>query len=178
MLTDPRIAERVFENSEDNEKYKICTVNDTGTVVMGKTRCRWWNNIIKCQDKLQFVDFALRVWSALVDLSSGLNNEAITKGLSQEIIMQSVRDQKHNEVVNRLFDCWRHVAQLSAGYQHPVDSEEPQQKTYVEQAKGPRHLVLNINGGQRNIPILDSTGDPLNIALEFGITGVKTRFRD
>lgn len=176
MLEDPRIAEKVFENCEDKEKYKICTINDSGTVIMGKTSCRWWNNIIKCQDKLQFVDFALRVWSALVDLSSGLNNEAIKEGLSHEIIQRSVRDRMHDFVVNRLFDCWRHVAQNSSGYQKPVDSSEEHRQEVIVQREKPREIILNINGKQNVIPILDSIGEPINLGVEFGVTGVTTVF--
>lgn len=166
MLTDPRIAERVFENREDKEKYKICTINDSGTIVMGKTSCRWWNNIIKCQDKLQFVDFALRTWSALVDLSSGLNNTAISKGLSQEIIQNSVRNQEYDDVVNRLFDCWRHVAQKSSGYQKPTSSSEERDVIYPQQLG--KEIIININGNKKIIPIVDSVGEPINLGVEFG----------
>lgn len=174
MLADQVIAEKLFENYEDKEKYKICTVNETGTVIMGKTRYPWWNNIIKCQDKLQFVDFALRVWSALVDLSSGLNNEAIKKGLSQEIIEKSIREGKYDDVVNRLFDCYRHVAQKSSGYQKPQRSEDSVEthNVYVAEQQ-PRQIVININGKNKCIPIVDSIGDPINLDLEFGFTGVR-----
>lgn len=177
MLTDPRIAERVFENHEDKDKYKICTVSDTGTVIMGKTSCRWWNNLIKCQDKLSFSDFAFRVWSALVDLSDGINKEAITKGLSQEIIERSVRDNRHDEVINRLLDCWRHVAQNSAGFQKPDVTDSIHQKDILrgkpETKIVERNIVLNLNGTQKIIPIVDSIGDPINLAMKVGFTGVE-----
>lgn len=173
LLSDPRIAERVFENHEDKEKYKICTVNDTGTVIMGKTRLRWWNNLIKCQDKIQFIDFALRVWSALVDLSKGLNKEAVLKGLSQEIIEQSVRDRKYEDVINRLFDCWRFVAQDSAGFQKPAVIEDIPQERHVHVAPTIGHnIILHINGNEKVIPIVDSTGDPIHLGLKVGFTGV------
>ena len=170
LLGDPRIAERVFNNREDNEKYKICTVNDTGTVILGKTRFRWWNALIKCQDKIQFIDFALRVWSALVDLSKGLNKEAVLKGLSQEIIEQSVRDNNYSYVVNRLFDCWRFVAQESVGFQPAVT--EGIQQVKVAHEITPR-IILQVAGGEKTIPIVDSVGDEMRIGVKLGITGVE-----
>ena len=181
ILTDSKVAEKVFENSEDKEKYKICTVNDNGTIVMGKTSVRWWNKLLNCQTVLPFESFALKVWDALVDLSSGLNNKAIIEGLSREVVMNSVRDKDYNWVVGRLYDCWSHVAQNSAGYQMPkvpsaegsVKNQDHTQHVIVQQKEQPRQIVINVNGQNKIIPFTDSIGDPLNLGLEFGITGIR-----
>jgi len=181
LLTDTHIAEKVFENQADKEKYKICTIQEDGTVIMGKTSVMWWNRLINCQDKLQFESFALRVWDALVDNSSGLNNKAITEGLSREIVVNSIRNKDYNWVVSRLFDCWSHVAQLSDGYQRPASPEGGQgvmpqgseRPVIIKSNDEPRQIVLNINGQNRVIPIYDSVGDPLNIGLEVGVTGFR-----
>lgn len=182
LLTDSKIAERVFENADDKEKYKICDIREDGNIIMGKTSCRFWNQLIKCQDKLTFESFALKVWDALVDLSSGLNNKAIAKGLSQEIIMNSVRNKDYNYVVNRLYDCWTHVAQKSEGFQSPVLPEGgsvvgDQDRVIVNNCPSEqRQIVINVNGKTRVIPFVDSIGDPLNLGLEFGITGVRRMY--
>lgn len=178
MLTDPAIAAKVFENAIDKEKYKICTIDDTGTVIMGKTSIKWWNKLLNCQDKLPFESLALKIWDALVDLSSGMNNIAIQKGLSQEIIQGSIRRKEYDEVIHRLYDCFSHVAQKSTGYQQGTDvySEEAPHRTVVEQVKNvPQQLTINIAGKPHYIPFVDSVGDTFNIDLEFGITGVKKR---
>ena len=61
LLTDSHITEKVFENANDRDKYKNCTIQDDGTIIMGKTSCRWWNQLINSQDKLPFDSFALKV---------------------------------------------------------------------------------------------------------------------
>ena len=179
LIADPKISVKLLENADDKEKYKICTIEDCGAVTFGKTPFRWWNQLLNCQDVLQFESVALKIWDVLVDCSSGLNNQAILKGLSQEIVMNSVRKKNYNWVIDRLFDCWRHVAQLSDGYQKPVAPEgalandQDGNKVLIEHS-GPSQIVIQLeNGTQRVIPILDSVGDSLRIGLEYGITGVR-----
>lgn len=175
LLSEPKISEKVMENTKDKEKYKICTVQGDGTIVLGKTSCRWWNQLIGCQDKIPFESFALRVWDALVDLSSGMNNTAITEGLSREIAKKAQREYEYDWVVNRLFDVARHVCQsgtLAEAETAPAGNEDnpPVQR----QRRNPEEtgIVININGVKKKIiPFTDSIGDPF-IDVEFGITNV------
>lgn len=182
LLTDRKIAETVYEDSKNKDKYKICTIHNDGSVVMGKTKCLWWNQLLNCQDVLPFESFALKVWNSLVDMSSGINNTAIMKGLSQEIIMNSVRDKNYDWVVDRLYDCWKHVAQNSDGYAHleePAGSRAPgqgQMRTVVQHNAD--KIVINVNGEYyREIPIVDSNGDRWPVDLEIGLLGFKPRRR-
>lgn len=177
LLTDIHISEKVFENSSDREKYKNCIIQDDGTIIMGKTGCHWWNQLINSQDKIPFDSFALKVWDALVDSSSGLNNKAITEGLSREIVMNAVREKNYDNIVQRLYDCWAHVAQGSAGYQTPKENSEEfvgnPQIVSVNTPNQPPCIVFDINGIRKVIPIIDSVGDKMDFGLEFGITGIK-----
>lgn len=176
LLTDSKIAETVYEDSKNKEKYKICTIRDDGSIVMGKTKYRFWNQLLNCQDVLPFESFALKVWNALVDLSSGINNTAIMKGLSQEIIMNSVRDKKYDWVIDRLYDCWKHVAQNSEGYSAvPAGTQVSDQgHTNVDVVRDvPSQIVIKINDQKKVIPIVDSVGDTWNVGLEMGIVGFK-----
>ena len=179
LISDPKISVKLLENTSDKEKYKICTIEDSGAVTFGKTSLRWWNRLLNCQDVFPFESVALNIWNSLVDCSSGLNNRAILKGLSQEIVMNSVRDKNYDWVINRLFDCWRHVAQLSGGYQQPADPEgslvnDQGGKQVLIERSGPSQIVINLEDGTKKIiPILDSVGDSLHIGLTYGITGVR-----
>lgn len=178
LLTDSKIAEKVLENLDDKEKYKICTIKENGNVILGKTKYRWWNQLLNCQDELKFESFALKVWDSLVDSSSGTNNKAILNGLSQEIVMKSIREREYDWVVNRLYDCWKYVAQNSAGYQQNASpAGDAVSNRSVERVTAsvsePRSIVLNINGNKKTIPLIDSIGDSFNIAIEYGITDVK-----
>ena len=178
MLTDSKVAEKVFENANDKEKYKICTIKDNGTIILGKTSCRWWNQLLNCQDKFPFESFALKVWDSLADASEGINKEAVIEGLSREVVMKSIRVREYDKVVNRLFDVWRHVAQNSEGYQKSnspegdMASSQDGKKIIISRNDGPRNIVINVNGDKKVIPIVDSIGDDLNLGLEFGITRV------
>lgn len=177
LMTDPKISEKILENSNDADKYKNCSILETGTIVLGKTNCIWWNKLINCQDKIPFDSFALKVWDALVDMSSGLNNKAILNGLSLEIVKKSIRSKDYDWVVRRLFDCWSHVAQKSAGYQKVETSAEgkgPEPHLLDNSVFGEnREITININGIRKTIPFIDSLGDKLNIELETGIIGFR-----
>lgn len=172
LLLDSKIAEKLFENSTDKSKYKICSVRDDGAVIMGKTRFRFWNQLINAQDVYPFESFALKVWDVLVDSSSGANNAAIINGLSHEIVMKAIRDKNFDWVVQRLFDCWQHVAQKSDGYQKPEEpagSRRNGQGRVVVTEREPEEIILNINGRRKRIPLVDAKGDPMRIAAEVGI---------
>lgn len=176
LLTDAKITQSVYEDAKNKEKYKICTIRDNGSIVMGKTKFPWWNQFLNCQDVLPFESFALKVWNALVDMSSGVNNTAIMKGLSQEIIMNSVRDNKYDWVIERLYDCWKHVAQNSDGFANPVVSADAQatgqdRNVIVNQHHEPSKIVINVGNKSRIIPIIDSVGDTYDVGLEIGVLG-------
>ena len=162
LIADPKISVKLLENTGDKEKYKICTIENCGAVTFGKTPFRWWNQLLNCQDVLQFESVALKIWDVLVDCSSGLNNQAILKGLSQEIVMNSVREKNYNWVIDRLFDCWRHVAQLSGGYQKPVAPEgalandQDGNKVLIEHS-GPSQIVIQLEKKSENVDENDST---------------------
>jgi hypothetical protein len=178
LLTDSKIAAKVFENLDEKEKYKICTVKENGNVVLGKSSFGWVNKLLNCQDVLPFESFALKVWDALVDASAGLNKQAVLNGLSQEVVTKAVRAREYDYVANRLFDCWRHVAQGSEGYQKVEGIEVPttdsQGNGTVVFAKNQMpKIVIYVNGVEKTIPIIDSVGDTFNVALDFGLRGLR-----
>ena len=178
LLTDSKISEKVLENSTDADKYKSCMIRDNGTIVLGKTSVHWWNQLLSCQDKIPFDSFALKVWSALVDMSSGLNNRAILDGLSIEVVKKSVREKKYDDVVKRLYDCWTHVAQNSAGYQSPVfpagnRGSAQDQVIVTSKNNASRNIVIKVGGIEKTIPFVDSIGDPLRVGLDVGVIGIR-----
>lgn len=180
LLCDSKISETVLENSNDAEKYKICTIQDNGTIVLGKTSYVWWNRILGCQDKITFDSFALRIWNALADSASGMNKDAIINGLSREIIENSVRRKDYNYVVQRLYDCWRFVANKSEGYNQalsPAGGRSSAQDCPENRRrfKEPQNIVINVNGEEHKIPIIDGTGKPFDLVLNYGFTGFSSR---
>lgn len=159
LLSDEKIRQKVYEDTKEFEKYKICTICNDGTIVLGKTRWRFWNRLLNCQDELPFESFALRVWDALVDLSSGFNNTAILEGLSREIVLSSVREREYDYVIDRLFDAARHICQ-DGSLAVELSSSEDRRKSGSQVNTVPEKIVINVNGEKKILRFKDCVGDP------------------
>lgn len=175
ILSEPKIKAAVYEKLDHTEKYKIYTINNDGSITLGLTRFHFWNKIIGCEQTLPFESFALKVWDALVGLSTGLNQKAIIEGLSQEIVMKGVKDKNFNWVVERLYDVATKVCQNSeiadgvgAG---PAGPRVSGPRLNVQQ-ECPDKIVININGRKEILQVKDCIGKPM-IELEYGIVNAK-----
>ncbi len=178
LLTDNKISSRVFEDADNKEKYKICTVRNDGKIILGKTPYYWWNQLIKCQDTITFQDFAFRCWDALVDMA-GPNSTVVYEGLRNEIAEKAIRKDQYDWVVDRLFDVARHVCtegSLSTVTDLRGDLRETKEPNVNKAYSGNTNKVININvnGERKSIPITDSVGDPL-IDIIVGPIGFKVR---
>ena len=166
----------MFEKLDHIDKYKMYTIKDNGDVVLGETKVQWWNNLIGCQRTVSFVDFALKVWEALVNLSTGANQTAIIEGLSREIVMKAVKERSYDWVVERLYDVATKVAQKSKitdGVGADPAGSRVSGPRLNEGSNFPENLVININGSKKKVlSFKDCVGDPL-IEIEYGIVGAK-----
>ena len=171
LLLEPQIKTTVFEKIDHIDKYKMYTIKDNGDVILGETKYTFWNKLIGCQRTIPFESFALKVWEALVNLSTGLNQKAIMEGLSREIVMKAVKEKDFNWVVERLDN----VAQKStiadgAGVSTAGDGAfGPKLNTSNQTPSG---VIINVNGRKQVCHFKDSLGDPM-IDVEVGIVGVK-----
>lgn len=175
LLLEPQIKATVFEKLDHIDKYKMYTIQDNGDIVLGETKYSFWNRLIGCQRTVSFVDFALKVWEALVNLSEGMNQKAIREGLSREIVIKAVKDKNYNWVVERLLDIATMVAQKSeiangAGVSTAGDGAlGPELNT---SNKIPKEIIINVNGRKQICQFKDSLGDPM-FNVELGIVGLK-----
>lgn len=176
LLLEPQIKATVFEKLDHIDKYKMYTIMDNGDVVLGETKVQWWNKLIGCQRTVSFVDFALKVWEALVNLSTGVNQTAIIEGLSREIVMKAVKEKSYDWVVERLYDVATKVAQKSKitdGVGADPEGSRVQGPRLNAERNYPENLVININGSKKKVlSFKDCIGDPL-IEIEYGIVGAK-----
>lgn len=175
LLLEPQIKATVFEKIDHIDKYKMYTIKDNGDVVLGETKYTFWNKLIGCQRIIPFESFALKVWEALVNLSTGLNQKAIMEGLSREIVMKAVKEKDFNWVVERLDNVARMVAQKStiadsAGVSTAGDGAFGPKLNTSNQT--PNGIIINVNGRKQVCRFKDSLGDPM-IDVEVGIVGVK-----
>lgn len=176
LLLDKQIKATVFEKLDHIDKYKMYTIMDNGDVVLGETKVQWWNKLIGCQRTISFVDFALKVWEALVNLSYGMNQTAIIEGLSREIVMKAVKEKSYNWVIERLYDVASKVAQKSEitdGVGADPEGSRVQGPRLNAGGSYPENLVININGSKKKVlSFKDCVGDPI-IEVEYGIVGAR-----
>lgn len=176
LLSDERISDKVLDNAKDKAKYKSISIREDGVIVLGKTSSHWWNQLIACQDKIPFNDFALKVWDALVNLSSGMNNVALEKGLSTEIANLSQREGDYDGLVHRLVDCYEHVCNNKGNQSLEGDpGKSGLNGAFAAPTQVPNDIVININGVKKKVvPFKDSAGDKW-IDVAFGVTDVNIR---
>lgn len=173
LLSDERISDKVFNNTKDKAKYKSISIREDGTIILGKTSCLWWNQLLACQDKIPFNDFALKVWDALVNLSTGSNSEALERGLSTEIANLSQREGEYDNLVHRLVDCYEHVCNNKGKLPLAGGSEKSDlEGTLTKHINVPNDIIINIDGvKKKTLSFNDSFGDKW-IDVNVGVTGV------
>lgn len=115
LLEEPKILEKILSSlrREAQSYVHFKTVPEEKRIVFGKYSWSgfsgFWNNLIKCCDHISYDDFYVKVWEALLEMSSNpIVNEAIRNGLSQEVLLQGIHagDEK---ILQRFFDVCRHL---------------------------------------------------------------------
>jgi hypothetical protein len=176
LLMDTKIREAVLEDPEDKTNYQHFKITENGNIVLGETSWWFWNNLIKCQRKLSFQDFVLRVFRALVGLASNKNKNIILKGLSEEIIEKAVLNKDYNWLIDRLFTvaCYGveqgFLSMTDATGHKVVEVENSQSDPIV------KNVIVNVNGRKKTVPWVDSVGDII-ADVEIGVTDLHMRNR-
>lgn len=177
LMSDETIRNKVYAAGEEDKTYVRHDINHDGKVILGETKYSFWNRLIGCRFKLTFESWALCVWDALLDLSTGGNNKALEQGLSTEIATKAQRAEEYSWVVKRLYDCYEHVCDkkfggvVSEGTRGDMGSNMTKQHIVVPN----NDVVININahGIQRKVSIPDSTGRSF-LDFKLGITDIST----
>lgn len=170
LLEEEKISNKVYNNLKDKDKYQLCTICADGTIILGKTKYHFINQLLSCQDKIPFESFALRVWDALVELSAGENTIALKENLSIEIAKKAIVEGDYNGLVKKLVLCYEHVCNKK-----PI-SNETSADAGGEASTIDEGIITIVNGNRRRtIKVKDSIGDSL-FDLQYGLESV--RFRD
>lgn len=179
MMCNQTIADKVKSMGKEGKSYEIYTVGNDGIVILGETKYKFWNRLIGCEFKLPFEAFSTAVWDALVDLSTGKNQEAIMHGLSKEIMLQAQREKKYDWIVRRLEDCFDHVCNLVEGNQPleggPGKTGQNGPATILTSGQ-PVDVNVNFDGHRRTFRFPDSMG-AADLVVEIGVTGVHAERR-
>ena len=174
-MNNETIANKVKAAGKEGRSYKSYRIDDTdGTVTLGETTFWFWNQLIGCKRELTFESWALAVWDAMVDLSSGLNAKALEEGLSVEIAKEAQREEKYNEVVLRLHTCYKHVCNGDGQSSLAGDQRKSGSRVVVAGVPTPdeTHVIVNVNTRNRThtYRFPDATGRAF-IDLEMGVVG-------
>lgn len=157
LLSDPSIKGNLIDDKA-KELYKTVTIQEDGSIILGKTRCLWWNHLLGDEKVLSFTDFAFKTVAALSGQKSNVN-DIILKGLSEEVIRKAILDDQYDMVVDRLFDAARY------GVQGPLNTEGFQISDQID-----RHIHIHSEDGVRTVR-LPGSGDPL-CRVTIGVKGV------
>ena len=171
LLEEKQIACKVYDNEKDKDKYQLFTVCNDGTIILGKTKYVFVNKLLSCQDKIPFESFALRVWDALVAMSTGENSIALKEDISREIAEKAIREGDYNGLVYKLVLCYEHVCNNKSGL---GDSSEGEISGALNTKERDR-IITVVNGNRhKNLLITDSIGDPL-VQLDYDLTRMTFR---
>lgn len=179
LMRNETIANKVKAAGKEGKSYVIYSFEDNGSIILGETKYKFWNNLIGCKVVLPFESFASCVWDALVDLSTGNNQEALLQGLSKEVLVKAQREKEYDWVVERLVDCFRHVcnnlgnAQPLAGGRGKSGHNENTSRiiTGVTSNNQPVEVNVNFGNNKRTFRFPDATGTA-DLVLEMGVVNV------
>lgn len=177
-MQNETIANKVKSAGKEGKQYAIYTINKDGSLTLGETKHRFWNQLIGCKFEVPFANFASCVWDALADLSSGTNQEAIIKGLSTEVLEKAQREKEYDWVIDRLVTCYRHVCNNKGDEPRlegrPGKSGQrvvPENVIVREENGTPVNINVNVGNHRRTFRFPDATGEA-DLVLEMGVVGV------
>lgn len=115
LFKEPKIRQKVLLSlkPQAREYTEVKIVPEEERIYIGKYSwggfSGFWQNLIKCFDHISFDDFYIKVWDALLEMSTNpIVNEAIQEGLSREVLIQGIHNKDQN-ILHRFFDVCRHL---------------------------------------------------------------------
>lgn len=166
MFLEPSVMKELIDSSESNLWSKLSIDTETCEIVLGKTRCGWWNRLIGAEKRINIETFALRLISILKSRAGkNQNGELIAKGLADEVIDALEREGRSNDIIDRLFlvgflgvkTAWSCTSLLADGS--------------VGGTKGPVDVNLHVNKKLYTFA-LPGSGDEI-LEVEIGPTGAR-----
>ena len=115
LLKEPKIRQKVLLSLKQQARNytEVKIVPEEERIYIGKYSWSgfsgFWQNLIKCFDHISYDDFYLKVWDALLEMSTNpVVNKAIQEGLSREVLIQGIHNKDQN-ILHRFFDVCRHL---------------------------------------------------------------------
>ena len=171
LLKEPKILQKVLLSLKPQARTysNIRIVKDEERIYFGKYSwggfTGFWQNLIKCFDHISYDDFYIKVWDALLEMSTNpIVNEAIREGLSKEMLIQGIHAKDQN-ILHRFFDVCRHLT--DDGYWRDKglksNSTVHHHSNSCPYAGGVEVEVEPRIKQHCNVTVVDSVGDPFEV---------------
>lgn len=171
LLKEPKILQKVLSSLKPQARTysNIRIVKDEERIYFGKYSwggfTGFWQNLIKCFDHISYDDFYIKVWDALLEMSTNpIVNEAIREGLSKEMLIQGIHAKDQN-ILHRFFDVCRHLT--DDGYWRDKglksNSTVHHHSNSCPYAGGVEVEVEPRIKQHCNVTVVDSVGDPFEV---------------
>lgn len=115
LLKEPKILQKVTQGLKPKARgYKhYLVVLEEERIYFGKYSwgglSEFWMELIKCYDHISFDEFYIKVWDALMEMTTNpVAHEAIKEGLSREVLIQGIHN-KDVAILHRFLDVCRHI---------------------------------------------------------------------
>ena len=171
LLKEPKIHQKVLSSLKPQARNytEVRIVKEEERIYFGKYSwggfTGFWQNLIKCFDHISYDDFYIKVWDALLEMSTNpIVNEAIREGLSKEMLIQGIHAKDQN-ILHRFFDVCRHLT--DDGYWRDKglknNSVPHHHSNSCPYAGGVEVEVEPRTKSNFHVTVVDSVGDPFEI---------------
>lgn len=180
LLEEPKILQKILLSLKPQARTYTAfhTEPDEKRIYFGKYSWSgfggFWNRLIKCCDHISYDEFYIRVWDALLEMTTNpIAHKAIMEGLSKEVLLQGIHagDEK---ILQRFFDVCRHVTDDGYWRDKGLDHNSADNHHYninpgpetVEIEVEPQHIQPT-----RTLRVVDCVGDVFEILTGHWVGG-------
>lgn len=105
LLKDPNISGCLLQ---EGEIARSVTVNDDGSITIGRTGRKWYNRLFNSERHIDFMTLALLI-SQKISGAKELDDNPVFAGLSREVLDKAFLNKKEDYIVDALWDTVRMV---------------------------------------------------------------------
>lgn len=168
LLEEPQIRAKIVEGFVEHKRdcCNVLVIVDIAKIRFGKYNWSGFggfcNNLIKCYEEISFIDFFIKVWDALVDMTAGTDsNEAVIEGLSRETLLRGIKNKEYDWICDRFFDVCRHLTKV--GYWNPDGTKARLNRGITDPDEVEVHVSGRTVTPATHIRVVDSVGEPFEI---------------
>lgn len=104
MFSEPAIMKELIDGKDLSFYSRIDIDPETGRIVLGKTRFKWWNNLTGDKKEISIEEFAFKTVGFLGNLGKQEGHGSkVTAELLEGISDSLCREGRSNDIIDRLF---------------------------------------------------------------------------